>query len=139
MKPLLPLFALLLSSAAIATPLNEQLRACASIERDTERLGCYDALSAALGDLAVRDFGRERQRIEEEAPQTINATIATISLGAHNKLTVTLDNGQVWQQTDSVRVPWKAGEEILLERGALGSFFMKKPVGGRSIRVRRVQ
>lgn len=130
---------LLAAGVASANPLHEQLQTCASMKDNETRLRCYDTLSGGLEDQAQQDFGRERQRISEEAPRSIAATIAGIQPGAYDKLTVTLDNGQVWRQTDSVHVNWKSGEQVVLERGAFGSFFMKKASGGRGIRVKRLQ
>lgn len=134
---MIPLLALLGASAS-ADSLSKQLQGCATIEADTERLACYDALSKTLDRRAEQNFGQEQQRIAEEAPDSIEATIAEIREAAYGKLMITLDNGQVWRQNDSARVTWKSGDPVILERGLFGSFFMKRPDGGRKMRVKRV-
>lgn len=134
------LAALLLSAAAAnADSLTKQLRACATIKSDGERLACYDTLGNSLDQRAEQNFGHEQQRIAEEAPDSINAAITSVQAGAYGKLVLALDNGQVWRQSDSARVNWSQGDKVLVERGLFGSFFMKDADGGRKIRVRRVQ
>ncbi|WP_193164707.1 hypothetical protein [Microbulbifer hainanensis] len=130
---------LLLASHASADSLTDQLRDCAAIKQDSERLACYDDLSGSLDKRAKQNFGREQTQISEEAPDSISVKIATIQSGAYGKLIITLDNGQVWRQNDSVRVHWDSGEQVLVERGAFGSFFMKLESGGRKIRVKRIK
>ena len=130
---------LLLASHASADSLTDQLRGCAAIKQDSERLACYDALSGSLEKRAKQNFGREQAQISEEAPDSISVKIAAIEPGAYGKLIITLDNGQVWRQNDSVRVHWDSGDQVQVERGALGSFFMRLEDGGRKIRVKRIK
>lgn len=58
----------------------------------------------------------------------------------HNRLVVTLENGQVWRQTDSRRVPLpREGTPVTLEisRGAMSSFFMRLSHNSYRMRARR--
>ncbi|MFC6632064.1 hypothetical protein [Microbulbifer taiwanensis] len=135
----IPLLALLAAGATAEDSLTKQLRGCSTIKDNSERLACYDALSKTLDKRAEQIFGQEQQRIAEEAPESIDATIAEVQKIAYGKLLITLDNGQVWRQNDSGRVHWKGGDTVTLERGLFGSFFMKAEDGGRKIRVKRVQ
>ncbi|WP_066965080.1 hypothetical protein [Microbulbifer sp. Q7] len=132
----------LLASLALptsATTLAEQLQQCSQFDDDNKRLACYDKLSGSLKQHAERQFGQEQKQVIENAPESISATITSAKEGAHGKFIFTLDNGQVWRQTDSNRSIWRGGEQVTLERGALGSFFMRKTTGGRSLRVKRVK
>ncbi|WP_346836748.1 hypothetical protein [Microbulbifer sp. SAOS-129_SWC] len=139
MRLLLSSALLLLAVQASADTLSDQLRDCAGISPDSKRLACYDALSGSLDQRAERDFGREQQRISEEAPDTLNAAITNIQSGAYNKLIITLSNGQVWRQIDSHRVHWDSGDQVQVERAMFGSFRMKPADGGRTIRVKRIK
>ncbi|WKT61953.1 hypothetical protein Q2E61_07075 [Microbulbifer thermotolerans] len=140
MRTLLIIPTLILAAAgASADTLSKQLRACAAIEASDKRLACYDTLSGTLDQRAEQNFGQEQLRITEDAPDTIEAAIADISKTAYNKALITLDNGQVWRQNDSTRLTWKVGDAVVLERGLLGSFFMKQADGGRKIRVKRIR
>jgi len=129
----------LLATGANADSLSGQLQGCATIAADSERLACYDTLSKTLDGRAEQNFGQERKRIAEEAPDSIEATIAGIQEAAYGKLLITLDNGQVWRQNDSARVNWESGDPVIVERALFGSFFMKQPDGGRRMRVKRVK
>lgn len=58
----------------------------------------------------------------------------------NNRLVVTLQNGQVWRQTDARRVPIpRPGTPVTLEisRGALGSYFMQASHNSYRMRARR--
>lgn len=58
---------------------------------------------------------------------------------------VTLENGQVWRQTDATRTfpvrdrHWEQGVTAEIERGALGSFWMTLSHDNRRMRAQRVQ
>ncbi|WP_051686846.1 hypothetical protein [Microbulbifer sp. HZ11] len=139
--PLLFLFAMtpLLTPATSAETLEDALRRCTEFSDDKKRLACFDKASGNLKQRAELRFGHEGKDVAEEAPESISATITSAVEGAHGKYTFTLDNGQVWRQTGSGRAIWREGEQITLERGALGSFFMRKATGGRSLRVKRIK
>ncbi|MCQ3829629.1 hypothetical protein HXX02_09220 [Microbulbifer elongatus] len=133
---LAPVFA---SPPASAETLEDTLRRCTEFSNDQKRLACFDKAAANLKARAELRFGHEGKDIAEEAPESISATITSAAEGAHGKFTFTLDNGQVWRQTSSGRAIWREGEQVTLERGALGSFFMRKATGGRSLRVKRIK
>ncbi|MGL6160386.1 hypothetical protein [Microbulbifer sp.] len=139
MRSLLFIPWLLLAGTAGADSLADQVQRCAEVQNDSERLACYDALGSSLEQRAEQNFGREQQQIAEEAPDSINATIAEIRDAAYGKLLITLENGQVWRQNDSTRVNWKSGDIVIVERALFGSFFMKQADGGRNMRVKRVK
>ncbi|WGL16767.1 hypothetical protein PVT68_00325 [Microbulbifer bruguierae] len=122
-----------------AESLADKLQQCSQFSDDTKRLACYDGISGNLRQYAEQQFGHEQQVALEETPESITATIRATQAGAYDKYTFTLDNGQVWRQIDNTRNIWKGGEEVILERGAFGSFFMRKITGGRSLRVKRIQ
>ena len=57
---------------------------------------------------------------------------------AYGEQIITLDNGQVWRQTDSVRLKLVEGQSVTIKRGALGSFFISKENANKRIRAKRV-
>ena len=67
----------------------------------------------------------------------IEAVVTDVRESATEKLTVALDNGQIWQQLDSQRLLLKSGETVIIRKASLGSFLMEKQSGSRSIRVKR--
>lgn len=129
-----------LALPALAETVNEQLQQCSQFSDDKKRLTCYDKLAGNLQQHAEKQFGQEQKQAIEEAPSSITATITKATEGAHGKYLFTLDNGQVWRQAgSSSRSIWRGGEQVIVERGALGSFLMRKKTGGRSLRVKRVK
>lgn len=130
------------ASGASAQSLNEQLRECAALDADAERLGCYDAISEDLAQRVEESFGQEDElaaEIVEEAPDSLTVSVAEIAQGPAPdfKIIITLENGQIWRQTDVNRVYWEQGEQVEITRGLFGSFFMRSTEGGRRIRVTR--
>ena len=91
--------------------------------------------SAAIEDQAEESFGR---REEPEKPEAIQTVIEKTDKTAYGKLILYLDNGQIWQQLDSLRTTFKAGDEIIISSAVSGSFLLRKTTGGTRIRVRRV-
>ncbi|MBB5210060.1 hypothetical protein [Microbulbifer hydrolyticus] len=133
------LFAIL-ALPATAETLQKRLQQCSQFSDDEKRLACYDKLSGGLQQHAEQQFGQEQKQVIEEAPDSITATIIDAKEGAYGKFTFTLDNGQIWRQVDSSsRAIWRGGEQVTVERGALGSFLMRKTTGGRTLRVKRVK
>ncbi len=165
--------ATLTSSVAAATASADAAtaaRACVSVEKDTDRLACYDralgrARASSAGDQPVSavvssavdppvnavakpvepvaDFGLTQQAKHERAGVTpiesVAARVTQVSRNAANRQVVTLDNGQVWTQTEAyVRVRVKTGDAVEIKKAALGSFVLSAPPDG-SMRVKRLQ
>lgn len=85
-------------------------------------------------------FGMENRRAErQEPPGRISVVIAAIAENPYGRLIFRTEDGQVWQQTDRGRRPPYASTPFAatIERGAMGSFFLKPDSGGYAVRVRR--
>jgi hypothetical protein len=164
-KLLLPLLSLFLHPALAN---EEALTECRQIEEITERVACYDKIvdshvsmdssdsveTSATPESAVPNavpdaqslFGTddaEAKRIVEttlaiEQIDQIEAIVTGVQKSASKKLTVTLDNGQIWRQLDNQPMRIKSGETVIVRKASLGSFLMEKQSGGRNIRVKRV-
>lgn len=86
---------------------------------------------------AAESFGQENKKTPEDLVNQIQGEILKVTKGAYGKQIITLDNGQVWRQTDNVRLKLAAGESVTIERGAFGSFFISKENANRRIRAKR--
>jgi len=157
----------LLFFAQPALTAEEALTKCRQIEEIAERVVCYDKIvdshfpmessdsvetitppelaeSSAIPD-AQSLFGTndaEAKRIVEislaiEQISEIEAIVTDVRRSSNKKLTVTLDNGQVWRQLDNQPLPLKSGEAVIVRKASLGSYLMEKQSGSRSIRVKR--
>lgn len=92
--------------------------------------------SAPAAASAEENFGREAQAAADQI-EKLYATVTSVDKDARKKLIVTLDNGQVWRQTDTSSVRIKEGQTIYVERGALGSFYMSRDDMNRRMLVKR--
>ena len=84
----------------------------------------------------------EVQRTVEEATgderiDTLSAQITRLQQSGYDKVAITLDNGQVWQQTETSSLRLKVGDDVEIERAALGSFQLRKEGSKRMMRVSR--
>ncbi len=139
-------------------------RQCAGIQEDALRLTCFDRLftravpvaaEAAAGaaasipavPAATKDFGlTDAQKQAREPGQAKKPELAEISAAATavtrrktGETLVTLDNGQVWLQSDpTTRLLVKAGDMVTISSASFGSYFMRandRP----PVRVKRVK
>jgi hypothetical protein len=135
---------------------------CRAETNEAARLRCYDEAAGNLaratesGSLVILDreavrktrrslfgfdipnlpFFRSRNG-EEEAPKEIVAKLTSVrDSGLY--LTLTLDNGAVWQTTEPTPPARpKAGDQIRILRGATGAYMVQ--MGYRRLRARRVR
>jgi hypothetical protein len=145
------LLSALLLFAPSALAANEALTQCRAIEELEERVACYDEIVDSLyaKPTVVPDahslFGTndaEAKRIVEETLEIeqidqIESTVADVRISSTSKLTVALDNGQVWRQLDSKPLRLESGDGVIIRKASLGSFLLEKKSGSRSIRVKR--
>jgi hypothetical protein len=87
---------------------------------------------------ATANFGQENNKHPKDLINQIQGKIVMVRKSAYGKQIITLDNGQVWQQTDSTRLKLVEGQPITISRGALGSFFISKENTKKRIRAKRV-
>jgi len=99
--------------------------------------------SPAVNSQAIDDFAKEHldKTLEQEAEEinSITLTISNIKKLLRGNLQITFQNGQQWQQKDSTRMRLKQGEEVVLVKGALGTFYLKKMATHKRIRVKRLK
>jgi hypothetical protein len=134
--------------------LPPEMRSCVAIQRNAERLACFDravevlaagkdgaALAAATPEssFGLTTSARETPaRTESQGGdlQSVRSTVAGFSR-ADGSLVIRLENGQSWRQLSGGDTLLKVGDSVTIDRAALGSFQMKMP-SGRSAKVRRI-
>lgn len=127
-----------------------ELRDCVGIERNTERLACFDrgiaAIMGRVGAIAPStesSFGLVASTRRPGDPDTagsgelrsVRGKVTELKMANGERL-ITLDNGQTWRQLSGGTLLLKVGDEVEITRAALGSFQMKVP-SGRSAKVKR--
>lgn len=121
---------------------------CRTIADPAVRLACFDRSSAALDTAAAakevlvvdRDTARKTKRglfglalpklklfgdNDDEEVEQIESTIASTYSGRDGSTVFVLEDGARWKQTDGRETYPKAGQPIVVRKGALGSFFAR--------------
>jgi hypothetical protein len=144
--------AALLACAVEAAPLPDSIVACQKETDDARRLACYDEEVRRHAGTPEDRFGLRRNQSPPAAPgeqpvehpdkdeiENISATVTAISRRPHGERVLTLDNGQVWAQTQAgayLRV--RVGDTVTIRSAALGSYLLSVQHGG-STRVERIR
>lgn len=93
--------------------------ACARIEDDKQRLECYDALFRTTPQ---ERFGAAAPVAKEEIP-ALRARVTGVARRARGEYELTLDNGQVWVQTEvKPQLTFRPGDEVVIRKAAVGSY-----------------
>jgi pyruvate/2-oxoglutarate dehydrogenase complex dihydrolipoamide acyltransferase (E2) component len=133
------------STAAATTPAAAE--PAATVEPAAAAGAAPAASGAAAATISQEElFGQnsdEVQRTVEEATgservDSISAQITRLQQYDYDKVVISLDNGQVWKQIDSSSLRLRVGDDVAIERAALGSFMLKKSGSKRTMRVSRM-
>src|SRR5688572_23854900 len=139
--------------AKAADSLPEPIRACAAMRNATERLACYDKAvahieSGSAAPSAENMFGastalapdREAEReTKGDELRHISGTVVSVSRSESGLLTLSLDNEQVWRQTDAdTTLTIETGDSVTISRASLGTFRLVDK-RGRSSRFKRLR
>jgi len=133
-------------AGAKTDPLAEGLRRCAGEIGQAKRLACFDALVATLPTIEADQFGLTADIAHKRDPvrelQADNAVlpgkILALRQGPRGELIFTLDNQQVWVQTEPESSKrFAVGDAVHIEHGAMGSLWLAADKG-RKTRVKRV-
>jgi hypothetical protein len=132
-------------AVALPDPLAAELRKCAAQSDQDKRLVCFDRLAATLPQVEADSFGMTADiahKRDSSQPQANEAVLPgkIIALGraANGGFIFTLDNQQVWVQTQVE--PSKlfiVGDVVRIEHGAMGSWWLAAD-RARKTRVKRI-
>jgi hypothetical protein len=120
---------------------------CAQVRDNADRLACYDqAFGKPANSVAAPavKFGLPAKEVpqhsgENAAQASVSAVISSLIRQHDGKFVVTLDNAQVWSQTElNSQADVEAGDTITVRRGALGSYLLVTKAGI-GTRVKRVK
>jgi len=83
-------------------------------------------------------FGRTKSEPTQELEQ-LTAKVKSVRTNQERKQVITLENGQIWRQTDNDPIVIKIGHQIIIEKASLGSFLLNIEGSNRKMRVKRVE
>lgn len=99
--------------------------------------------SEAIVPPAVTQTGSSAVHVEPEALKSITDKVAEVAFNAAGRFTVTLSNGQVWQQASSdderARFTRRGDLTVTISRGLLGSYNLSASGSNVVYKVRRVK
>lgn len=133
---------------AAVRSLNAEARA-ASEAREKEAKAARAAAEASAAAAAAaaaaqaeadrkNNFGKPVEKAETVSELT--ATVTELLTDGNRKSVFVLDNGQIWRHADGPALPnVKAGMQVTLKRGALGSFRLLPVGSNRSVQVVRMR
>jgi hypothetical protein len=149
--PWIPFCMLLLvqsSTTVLAQESNDPMEVCYRMSDADLRHACFDRemqrRHAAVAESAGPDgkqpiINRKEADTPPAAVKPLSASIARLKPRPGHLYYFELDNGQVWESTDSEADLFVGPhEKVLIRPGVLGAFFLKTPEG-RSIRVHRLR
>ena len=103
---------------------------CATIQGDAERLACYDRTFGTPAEpKALPDAAAAPVRAPEPVPEKFSAVVSKIEW-RNGVFVATLDNGQVWIQSErDSRVQIAAQDTVTVRRASLGSWLLSGEQG----------
>lgn len=118
-----------------------------------EESAAADAMGAVIAAEGASEddlFGAEalastrRARNEERKTKRLEAAVVEFRVGSLKNITIVLDNGQIWRQTESDRTLVRLPKDELtytvsIKKSAFGGYWMKINELGREIRVKRLR
>jgi hypothetical protein len=82
---------------------------------------------------------KRQASVEKDEVKQVEAKVAAVRKRATGQHILTLDNGQVWEQTETRSEPqYAVGDVVVIRRGLLGSFILTLAKGSPSSRARRI-
>ena len=132
----------------------DETHACAAIGSDRGRLECFDSAysqsgssSILVGDDSVPVVATPAASSEEVSEKSalyardedIEATIVEVTTNALKIDYVSLDNGQVWRETEDSRARFKVGQKVGIQEGIFGSHNLTIEGSSKIVKVTRVK
>ena len=131
---------------AVSDALTDGMRHCAAQSDQAQRLACFDALVATLPKIEADRFGMTADIANKRDPESERRTkeavlpgkIASLGQGPRGEYIFTLDNGQVWIQSEvEQNKKFAVGDAVHIEHGAMGSLWLAAD-RARKTRVKRI-
>ncbi|AWB59385.1 hypothetical protein [Colwellia sp. Arc7-D] len=165
-KLLIASYVVFISNMASAENLSVEIVQCSEMKNNQQRLQCFDSYVAKNSTLnsenkidstsklevstintkaegekeLVSSFGKAHRYSEKEREfDEFKSTIKVASKNLHKDWEIELENGQIWlQKGGDKRAKFSDGDSIIITRGVMNSFQLKKIGTKRRIRVRRI-
>ena len=154
------------SQIVTAADLTPDLIKCSNLKNDIKRLQCFDEYIVKSStkkqtmltnksstikanqpitsktenkEELISSFGQAHKYSKKEREfDEMKSTIVSATKNLHKKWKIELENGQVWiEKGGDKRAKFSAGDSVIITRGIMNSFQLKKVGSKRRIRVQR--
>lgn len=129
------------AAAPAAPPIVASASAAAPVPQAPSALAASGPAAPAS---PTEKFGLSAEQIEARRPQaapeieSIDSRVVAVKALPRDRFVLTLENGQVWEQTEPTpRQRFYPGDTVEIRKAALGSFLASGPNSGERIRVKR--
>lgn len=118
-------------------PISAELAQSATVEAKTMAVTPMVPSTAEPATLTPEQRFGAPQKPAEESLDKLVAKVSEINKDPRQRLIITLDNGQVWRQTEQQGIKLAVGDALYIERGVLGAFYLGKNGQNRRMKVKR--
>jgi hypothetical protein len=134
-------------SAAEPARHSEPAAAALATTATTTATMATTATTQASADISPEAlFGKNLLEMQESVTKATNTSeideitsfVSEVRSSASGKAIITLDNGQVWAQTDNSRLRLSGYDKVIIRRASLGSYLLFKSGSKTSMRVQRI-
>lgn len=100
----------------------------------------YSPVASDNSAMPENTFGLELEVLKEKKAEASEQTsiVGKVDEDPYGKLIITLSDGQVWKQMDSEQFRLSAGDTVVISRGFMGSFYLKKNGQNKTLLVKRL-
>ena len=142
---------LLLSGSLVAGNASAQQAVvdnCKLTSSDADRIACLEAAllgkeAEEIGESQIIARNQTKEEMQESLEKASGLVVARYDVVPYEKMLVTLENGQVWQQikgdTQKIRIDLKRNQTVDIEESSFSGYKMHLNEMRRTIRVQRVQ
>jgi hypothetical protein len=129
----------------------DEARDCIAIDNDAARLACYDrALGrnahAPVAEPPSAEFGmtpalkQKQEPAANKTPDVITVHVMNVQKNADGTFNLIMDNAQTWRTLESVwSVDFAPADEIVIKRGLIGAYYLRKNNDNRGLRAKRIE
>ena len=152
------------SFSAQAETVSEAILKCKAEQNSLQRLLCFDKVAENISGLKDQSFsdaqasappadavlpttskGQRQPRDDfgktpvDETPDALSSRVTKVKKDTLKRQTVTLQNGQVWREIGSSGHIVKSGQQVTIEKGLFGSYYLSVDGSNREMQVKRIK
>lgn len=146
-----------------AETVSEAILKCKAEQNSLQRLLCFDKVAENISGLKDQSFSEaqasapvaaavtpnnntaQRQQQDfgktpiDETPDALSSRVTKVKKDRLKRQTLTLQNGQVWREIGSSGHVVTNGQQVTIEKGLFGSYYLSVDGSNRELQVKRIK